>query len=162
MRFSKTDQYGFTLIELMIVVAIIGILAAIAIPNFLKYQGKAKTSEAKANLKGIFVSEMAYFGENNIFSTLTGINYPPAGTLRYSYSVSGTSAETGFIGTPVPNPATWTASQGQCPVTVASPAGAGSTNGFTVGAWAVISNIGQNDEWVITDRIGLCNAMTGY
>jgi type IV pilus assembly protein PilA len=47
------DAHGFTLIELMIVVAIIGILAAVAIPNFLQYQLKAKTSEAKTNLGGI-------------------------------------------------------------------------------------------------------------
>jgi len=45
---------GFTLIELMIVVAIIGILAAIAIPNFLKFQAKSKQSEAKSNLGAIF------------------------------------------------------------------------------------------------------------
>ena len=58
---------GFTLIELMIVVAIIGILAAIAIPNFLKFQAKSKQSEAKTNLGAIFTGEMSYFGESNAY-----------------------------------------------------------------------------------------------
>jgi len=57
------NQKGFTLIELMIVVAIIGILAAIAIPNFLKYQAKSRQAEAKINLGGIFVAETSFFGE---------------------------------------------------------------------------------------------------
>ena len=57
------NRKGFTLVELMIVVAIIGILAAIAIPNFLQFRLKAKTSEAKSNLGAIRSTEVAYFAE---------------------------------------------------------------------------------------------------
>ena len=59
-----TKKKGFTLIELMIVVAIIGILAAIAIPNFVKFQAKGKQSEANAQLKAIFSAQKANFPIN--------------------------------------------------------------------------------------------------
>ena len=62
----KGDQ-GFTLIELMIVVAIIGILAAIAIPNFINYQRKARTTEAKTGLGGIRTSEIAHQAEKGCY-----------------------------------------------------------------------------------------------
>ena len=60
-------QKGFTLIELMIVVAIIGILAAIAIPNFLQYQMKSRQSEAKTNLQAIKTSEIAFQAERGCY-----------------------------------------------------------------------------------------------
>src|SRR3954463_12489590 len=88
---KKLVQKGFTLIELMIVVAIIGILAAIAIPNFIKFQAKSKQSEAKTNLKSIYTSEKAYFGEKDNYSTDFGsVGFQPEPGNRYSYGVTGT------------------------------------------------------------------------
>jgi len=71
----KKNKKGFTLIELMIVVAIIGILAAIAIPNFMKFQAKAKQSEAKTNLGAIYVAQIAYFSNGNTYANIIA---PPA------------------------------------------------------------------------------------
>jgi len=73
---------GFTLIELMIVVAIIGILAAIAIPNFLQYQMKSRQSEAKTNLQAIRTSEIAFQAERGCYigAAAEGAAAPAAGT----------------------------------------------------------------------------------
>ena len=69
MRTLHTRKGGFTLIELMIVVAIIGILAAIAIPNFLQFQLRSKTGEAKTNIAAIRTAEEGYFAEFNNYVT---------------------------------------------------------------------------------------------
>lgn len=104
-------QEGFTLIELMIVVAIIGILAAIAIPNFLQYQMKSRQSEAKTNLMAIKTSEVSWQGERGCY--LTVARWPVA-----AVPVGGTKS----------SPSTWFPG-GAGPVV--TPAGA---NGWCVGA----------------------------
>jgi type IV pilus assembly protein PilA len=106
-RNIRNNQKGFTLIELMIVVAIIGILAAIAIPNFLNYQLKSKTAEAKTNIGAIRTSQEAYKAEHDQFidcavqggggtskgtwpATAAGfddIGFEPSGPVYYLYEV---------------------------------------------------------------------------
>src|SRR4051812_11020602 len=83
----KLLKKGFTLIELMIVVAIIGILAAIAIPNFIKFQARSKQSEARTNLKGIFTAEKAFLGDHDYYSAWGEIGWKAERGNRYQYQV---------------------------------------------------------------------------
>jgi type IV pilus assembly protein PilA len=61
------SRSGFSLVELMVVVAIIGILATVAVPNFQRFQARAKQSSAKTELSGIYTAQKAFFVEYNTY-----------------------------------------------------------------------------------------------
>ncbi len=70
-KLRRNNESGFTLIELMIVIAIIGILAAIAIPNFLSYQKKGYDAAAKAEAKNFYGISLAYIGDKGQATVIT-------------------------------------------------------------------------------------------
>jgi type IV pilus assembly protein PilA len=153
------SKKGFTLIELMIVVAIIGILAAIAIPNFLKFQAKSKQSEAKTNLKGVYTAETAYFGEQNTYGTFDTVNWVPVGSKRiYSYSIVGDPPAASGADSPTVKPVTTTFTA-TVNMTTYTPAWA--ANSFTAGAAGAISTSGLADCWAITDGNLLIGTQSG-
>ncbi|CAG0975106.1 Fimbrial protein [Myxococcaceae bacterium] len=89
----RRHQQGFTIIELMLVVAIIGALSAIAVPSFLRYQLRAKRSEAYSNLAAVAKAEESYFATNGLYAD-TGGSWP--GGLSASRRQWTPAAETAF------------------------------------------------------------------
>ncbi len=116
-RMSNKNQRGFTLIELMIVVVIIGILAALAIPRFMTATARSKQSEAKQILKQIYTMEHSYrqgnpagtYGDLGVVGqTDPGGNFPVIGVeimagARYVYQIQAVG--TGFLATAEADPA---------------------------------------------------------
>jgi prepilin-type N-terminal cleavage/methylation domain-containing protein len=99
----QRNQKGFTLIELMIVVVIIGILAALAIPRFMRATTKSKQSEARQILKQVYTMQRAYRQEYNAYfgdaivasaaaqNAFSQIGVDIMATARYTYTMAATA-----------------------------------------------------------------------
>ena len=171
------NRKGFTLIELMIVIAIIGILAALAIPNFLKFQARSKTSEAKTNLKGVYTAEASYYGEFGRFGNFGDVNWIPVGrTLIYAYSLNGAAITAVNSGTATGQILTVdnliylsTNGLGTATVSFVAPAPYSTTmtpaltnDSFIAGAAGVVSpRLPRADCWVINDNNLLIRTQDG-
>lgn len=109
MNVIKSNK-GFSLVELMVVVAIIGILAAVAIPQFSKFQARSRQAEAKAHLSGIYTAEKSFSAEfGQYYGGLRVIGYSPDGgtgtsTLRYNAGFTGLGALPASVTAPAANP----------------------------------------------------------
>ncbi|NUM88496.1 MAG: prepilin-type N-terminal cleavage/methylation domain-containing protein [Bdellovibrionales bacterium] len=165
-------QKGFTLIELMIVVGIIGILVAIAAPNFAKYQSKARQAEAKIALAAVYTGEKSFYSEYTAYiPSMDAMGYYPEGNKRFytigwnfaSYSGTVQGYAGGVANTSIAR-SNFPAGFGDCTVSLGqSPANnADDPQAFTVTASGQLRDgLAICDGWTIDDAKVLSNPTVG-
>jgi len=137
------ENSGFTLIELMLVVAVVAILAAIAIPNYLKFVGKTRRAEVKYNLEAIFKAEVSWYSERNVFdSDFNTIRWKPVGAIYYyTFSLGAGTEGLSVAVNPMPAAAVPFAND----------------NAFAAYGWGNIDSDATVDVWHIDERNNLVN-----
>lgn len=143
-------ESGFTLVELMITVAILGVLAAITLPLYNNYLTRARQAEPMSQLAGIYVAEISFYGEHIRYSDFLEIGFSLAGqSLRYTYRAQRTTLVGGVV-----TPGTIqiiTPSSGVATAENTVVAAASSASGFTATATANVDADLQLDQWHVND-----------
>jgi type IV pilus assembly protein PilA len=110
MKFKK-GQKGFTLIELMIVIAIIGILAAIAIPQFTSYRQRGFNAAVQADLRNAATAQEAYYTDGQVYTSangdLTSRGFTPSSNVTLTVTGADTQGYT-MTGVHASGITTWT------------------------------------------------------
>lgn len=177
---NKRSQAGFSLVELMVVVAIIGVLASIAVPSINKYLAKARQTEAKTQLSSLYTSEKAFYAEYTTYDPrFLAVGYSPEGQLRYNVGFNTCAqvagAANGYNVTTQPanlcTTRTYCTTATKCTILRGAtgnlppnlPASSAQAQVFTAAATAVISttNGGPTDTWTISDTKIITNTVNG-
>jgi type IV pilus assembly protein PilA len=93
-RLGRDEEEGFTLIELMVVVLIIAILIAIAIPTFLGARTRAQDRQAQSNLRNAFAAEKVVYTDNQAYTTATATLSAIEPSLTYAGTANDVTAAT--------------------------------------------------------------------
>ena len=164
-RLGMSDS-GFTLIELMVSVGIVGVLASVAVPNYNKYSVKARQTEAKVGLGSIYTAEQTYSIDTGGFTAcLSNIGFTTSANyyaIGFNASTSGgTTYGSGSTCTLGVNVSFWSSTKAAGGATLNSPSTAGSVGTtppsfFTAAEGKVGGSI--NDIWTIDSNRNLSNS----
>lgn len=138
---QRSSNTGFTLIEVMIVVAVIGIIAAIAVPSYSRYMTDARRTDAIAFLSEVAGEQQRYFTENNQFADdMEELGYGDAATFttpegHYVVSVTNPGGTGRFLLTATPVTGGKQASDSECLAFTVSDTGVKANTGSNTDCW---------------------------
>ena len=186
---NRTHKIGFTLLEMMVTVAITAIMVAVAIPNYRKYTARSKQQEAKSALGSMYTLERTYYTEQGSFTAcLTKLGYSPIETVRfyatgfpaygmtsvnqcgpsgtvsclaYTYDFSGAAADICVELTDTAFAQTATVKNGFTMLTVPAVGTPPTKFVFKAGASGNITAETKTDEWTIDQTKSLINETNG-